>query len=113
VTRSSPVRPLGKALVSVATWSRDAELLLPVGREWTVDCPCIVFEDDRYTEVDPRIEFAGIHYAFAASAEQVESIVRNCCQRLGRDPTDVEAWQAFLRLHEHDAGIVAARPRPT
>jgi hypothetical protein len=102
MSRPPLVRPLGEALLSVATWSRDAELYLPVGGNWPVDCPCIVLEDDRYTGVDPRITHGDVEFAYALQQEQVLAIVQNGRASLGRDPTAEEAWRAFLLSHAND-----------
>jgi hypothetical protein len=103
--RPSLVRSLGDALLRAVEWPKDAELYLPVGREWSVDSPCIVVEDDRYTGVDPRIEHAGTEFAFALQNDQVQALLARSRHSLGRALTAEEASRVVLHYCRYETFV--------
>ena len=92
-------------MLSAGSWPPDSDLLLPIERHWSVECPCVVYPDDPYAEEDPRAVVDGIEYTHALQQQQVESIIDNAWQQLEREPSKAEAVQAFLYYYDHDAYI--------
>lgn len=106
MARPSPNFTLGEAILGVAGWPNGSDLMLPFDRPWSIDCPCLVREGDRYAEADPILVADGIEYQLALQQEQVQSIVENARQQLGKSPSVEEALNALLFYYDNDAYIV-------